>query len=61
MAIIDVQSLCYHDELEILYIYISMYGNVWFMLAKVAVQLWPELPVIYIYTYKYWTNPIYGM
>ena len=30
-----------------------MYGNVWFMLAKVAVQLWPELPVIYIYIYKY--------
>ena len=49
MVIIDVQSLYYHAELEILYIYISMYGNVWLMLAKVAVQLWPELPVIYIY------------
>ena len=30
-----------------------MYGNVWLMLAKVAVQLWPELPVIYIYIYVY--------
>jgi hypothetical protein len=49
MAIIDVQSLCYHDELEILYIY----KYVWQCMVYVSQSGCTVMARItsYIYTY----------